>query len=126
MVMESKKRLVTQQCNVGSMSLSQTQRRLGLSPEQPLPMLSRLTPVRRIPRVFATPIRLYTDARKEGTVAQSKGFRSVGCLLNASSFFDLPIYSSAKEKAHEGMAHARGLIIRLLSIRRSIRSPTRI
>jgi len=49
-------------------------------------MLSRLTPVRRIPRVFATPIRLYTDARKEGTVAQSKGFRSVAvCLLKACS-----------------------------------------
>lgn len=88
-------------------------------------MLSRLTPVRRIPRVFATPIRLYTDARKDGTVAQSKGFRSVAvCLLNAC-FFNFPIYSSAKEKAHEGMAHARGLNIRLLSICRSIRSPTR-
>lgn len=41
-------------------------------------MLSRTTvAVRRLPRVVLTPVRLYTDSRKEGSVAQSKGFRYV-------------------------------------------------
>ncbi|KAF9526212.1 hypothetical protein CPB83DRAFT_858246 [Crepidotus variabilis] len=45
-------------------------------------MLSRLVAVRRAPRVFLAPARSYSDSRKEGSVASSKGF-------------------SAKEKAHE-------------------------
>ncbi|KDR74042.1 hypothetical protein GALMADRAFT_250767 [Galerina marginata CBS 339.88] len=45
-------------------------------------MLSRVTAVRRLPRAFATPARLYSDSRSEGSVAQSKGFNK-------------------KEKAHE-------------------------
>lgn len=39
-------------------------------------MLSRLSAVRRLPRAFATPVRMYTDGlgRTQGTVAQHKGF----------------------------------------------------
>ncbi|PPR03289.1 hypothetical protein CVT26_008123 [Gymnopilus dilepis] len=47
-------------------------------------MLSRLSAVRRLPRTFAAPVRMYSDnlGRTQGTVAQHKGF-------------------DKKEKAHE-------------------------
>lgn len=37
-------------------------------------MLSRIAVARRAPRAFAIPARLYSDSRKEGSVAQDKGF----------------------------------------------------
>ncbi|KAF9472671.1 hypothetical protein BDN70DRAFT_777854, partial [Pholiota conissans] len=45
-------------------------------------MISRVAAVRRLPRAFAVPARLYTIGRTEGSVAESKSF-------------------GKKEKAHE-------------------------
>lgn len=46
-------------------------------------MLSRLSAVRRLPRTFAAPVRMYSDnlGRTQGTVAQHKGFEYVAVCL---------------------------------------------
>ena len=64
----------------------------------------RTVVARRTPRAFAA-IRMF-NGRTEGTVAQSKGFKYVGCLLSRVHPRFLRRYfwvRSKKEKAHEGM-----------------------
>jgi len=64
-------------------------------------MLSRIAIARRAPRVFAAPIRLYTN---DGSVAQSKGFRYAASRVFPTSPLTLASLNlSKKEKAHEGM-----------------------
>jgi len=64
-------------------------------------MLSRTITLRRVSGVFVTQKRLFADSRKEGSVAQTKGFQT-------------------KEKAHEDQYVHRQNVVNLEKIKRKL------